>query len=578
MATATRRARARGPLPIAECEGLLVEPGPAGVAPARARAIAARIARELPGRWRARPLGRRVATLLLERLDRTPSLAEGWTLARRLRARPDVLDAEPALRLPGLEPEPALRRSVIGDLVPRSLGAGRPLPGTVAPDWAIRLARFERAWAMFASRPGRRSAPGAGVAVAHPDTGYTRHPAIWTAPDGGRLRAAAGWDFVGDDRDARDPLDGMSAGHGTATASVLMSDGRAGGAEHAVAGAAPGAVLVPLRVSDSVVHLVSYANVIAALHAATDGGAHVVSMSLGGPLPSRALQRALRRAEERGVLMVAAAGNMWPWVVYPGRYDEVLCLAACDIERRPWRRSSSGPEVDLAGPGVSVWHATASSRRFGLVRGDGTSFATALAAGAAALWLSWHGRRALLARFGPAGIGRVFRALARESSVAPAGWRRDRHGGGILDAARLLEAALPATVQRRAPGARGGGPGRIVEGHPAATIAPEPLLSALAATVPGLGVAGSRRALAALFGVATRGLERELEPFADELRFHATFNPAFRAAMGATAGARAGGVTGRAATARVARARGSLRTDARLAREASPELLARLAR
>ena len=53
------------------------------------------------------------------------------------------------------------------------------------------------------------------------DSGYTDHPLI----AGTRLRIGDGFDFVDDDPDARDPLSGSFPGHGTATASVIFSDG-----------------------------------------------------------------------------------------------------------------------------------------------------------------------------------------------------------------------------------------------------------------------------------------------------------------------------------------------------------------
>jgi thermitase len=108
------------------------------------------------------------------------------------------------------------------------------------------------------------------------------------------IDAARGFDFVAGDADARDPLDPPNAGHGTSTASVLLSDANPSERPR-VQGVAPLATLVPLRVSNSVVHF-SWARLTAALWRAIEGRSHVVSMSLGGPLPSFALHEAIEEA------------------------------------------------------------------------------------------------------------------------------------------------------------------------------------------------------------------------------------------------------------------------------------------
>ena len=136
-----------------------------------------------------------------------------------------------------------------------------------------------------------------------------------------------------------DPMVGRSPGHGTATASVIMS-ARASADEITVVGSAPSATLVPLRVSTSVIHL-SFKNLTRAIYHAVDRvGAHVISMSLGGPHHSQALEEAIEHALERGVIVLAAAGNVWPWVVYPARFERVIAVAACNCAgcRGPNRR------------------------------------------------------------------------------------------------------------------------------------------------------------------------------------------------------------------------------------------------
>jgi serine protease len=143
-----------------------------------------------------------------------------------------------------------------------------------------------------------------------------------------------------------------------------------------------------------------------AIAAAVDAGAHVISISAGG-LWSWALARAVRDATRRGVVIVAAAGNHVRTVVWPARFPDVIALGATDRDDQPWRGSSRGPRVALTAPGVAVPCAKAGG---GLRPGTGTSYATALTAGAVATWLSFHGRDRLLAMYGPRGLADAARA------------------------------------------------------------------------------------------------------------------------------------------------------------------------
>ncbi|HBL30758.1 MAG TPA: hypothetical protein DD490_28315 [Acidobacteria bacterium] len=318
------------------------------------------------------------------------------------------------------------------------------------------------AWARWtAKHPGQE--PGAGVLVAHPDTGYTRHPRLVAhlATRPGDPQGHHGRNFVERDRpdaatNGLDPLKdrtlGTNPGHGTATASVIA-------AGHVKPdhpwGVAPGARIIPLRVSSSVIHL-SFGNLCDALREAMARGAHVISMSLGGPLSSGLLNALLRRALDEGIIIVSAAGNNAPTVVFPALVPGVLACAASNALAAPWRFSGLGPAVAITAPGELVWHDQAGSeaemRSEPQDRGSGTSYATAHVAGLAALWLSYHGRDALLAHC----KGRkellpfLFRlCLQKTASSAPHFIRRGEggFGAGIAHADRLLAVKLPPIAE-----------------------------------------------------------------------------------------------------------------------------------
>src|SRR5262245_5870576 len=459
-AKAERRARAprppRPPAPVPlVCEGLALAVVDQGQSPREALLEAKRALRETFGpriAWRVTPLGETVKEYIAAppRAPHTLPLAEAWEQARRLSAHPLVVDAEPALRGPGITPvapraatAPAERNRLGADVPARARAAlgGAALPCADPSEWNLDTARVHAAWAAFPAR-------GRDIRVGHPDTGYTQHEEIWS-DNSAQNRLAPGFDFLEGDSDPVDDLEGgllEFPGHGTATASVVMSS-VGGPLTHFVSGVAPECWLSPVRVSRSVIHL-SYGNLTRALDFAREQDHHVVSMSLGGPLPSGALERAVRRATNAGLILVAAAGNYWPVVTYPGALDDVVTVGACNCADGIWRFSSPGPQVDVAAPGESVWVARSIHDKPPTVdQGSGSSFGTAMVAGIAALWLSHHGRDALIARYGRPGVPRVFRHLLATAGVrVPAGWDTARHGAGIVDANALLSAALPAAV------------------------------------------------------------------------------------------------------------------------------------
>jgi hypothetical protein len=148
------------------------------------------------------------------------------------------------------------------------------------------------------------------------------------------------------------------------------------------------------------------------------------------------------------VIVMAAAGNYYPWVVFPAAFDETIAVAACNADRLPWKSSAKGAAVDFTAPGESVWVARtngdAQQPEFGVGMGSGTSFAVAHSAGAAALWLAFHDREQLIKKYGEKNLSAVFKELVTNAAVkTPMGWDTDRYGAGILDAAGLLAAPLP---------------------------------------------------------------------------------------------------------------------------------------
>lgn len=552
----------------AHCRAIVVLAAPTERDDARAASIAEAAVRAAIGDgYRIEPLGRgardyRVTLASGDAID----AGEAWTLARALAGHRDIAEAEPAIDQPGLEPPPGVLDPPVvrPGFRPRDFSPDKPLPCAAGnPEWSIELCRVKEAWALVPPTPQGRS-KGEGIVVGHPDTGYTRHAEIWAD---GRVRVADSYDFVLRKTDAVDPLEPGNPGHGPTTASVIMSS-TGGTGETFVSGVAPAATIVPLRVTARVV-LLGFDRLAEAIRYASDHGCHVISMSLGGVTPSGALSRAVAYAVSQGVVVLAAARNVWPWVVYPARLDQVIACAACNCQKGIWSKSATGDTVDVTAPGETVWVARPgkdAGQDDDIVDvGSGTSYAVATTAGACALWLAHHGRDALITRYGKGQIASVFKEVLMTHGVdTPPGWRTDKHGAGILDAVKLLSAPLPSTP----PAA-----GLRVRAMP---MAPRRQNDAdrFLPYYPDVDPERVRRGLVRLLDTTDGELPAVLSEFGDELLFHVATNPDVRARVLAPPRPKKRGQSIRrsgplATAARVAAA-------PRLQREGSPALLARI--
>ncbi len=108
----------------------------------------------------------------------------------------------------------------------------------------------------------------------------------------------------------------------------------------------------------------------------------VVNISVEGP-DNAILAEMVRRATQRGHIIVAAAGNGGPSAgpSFPAAFENVLAVTAIDASGRPYFRANRGSYIDFAAPGVDVTVDVDGST----VRVSGTSFAApAIAAEAAA--------------------------------------------------------------------------------------------------------------------------------------------------------------------------------------------------
>lgn len=125
-----------------------------------------------------------------------------------------------------------------------------------------------------------------------------------------------------------------------------------------------------------------YSWIINGIYWATDNGAEVINLSLGGTSPSIALQNAIQYAWDKGVVIAAASGNSnSKRALYPAYYMPAMAVAASDQNDKKASFSNYGSWVDVAAPGVSIL----STYKGSYSTLSGTSMATPFVSGLAAL-------------------------------------------------------------------------------------------------------------------------------------------------------------------------------------------------
>jgi subtilisin family serine protease len=128
--------------------------------------------------------------------------------------------------------------------------------------------------------------------------------------------------------------------------------------------------------------------ILAGLDWAVRKGARVINMSFAGPYdPMLAL--AMKNAHAKGVVLIAASGNLGPKSppLYPAADPNVIAVTAVDENDHLFPQAVRGPHVAVAAPGVDVM-VPAPEQTYQLT--TGTSVAAAHVSGVAALLIERH--------------------------------------------------------------------------------------------------------------------------------------------------------------------------------------------
>ncbi|AXG06287.1 serine protease [Haloplanus rubicundus] len=198
---------------------------------------------------------------------------------------------------------------------------------------------------------------GDGADIAIIDTGIdSDHPDLIDNLGLGKAYVEAGTDYdgsscSGNGNTYHEPWDDDND-HGTHCAGTAAGVANSEG----VIGTAPGATLHAVKVlACSGTGYLS--DIAAGVEYTTNQGWDVASLSLGSSSDYSTLQDACQYAVDKGVLVIAAAGNDGPCsdcVSYPAKYDTVVAVSATDSSDDLASFSSTGPEIDIAAPGSSI--------------------------------------------------------------------------------------------------------------------------------------------------------------------------------------------------------------------------------
>jgi len=240
--------------------------------------------------------------------------------------------------------------------------------------WGMQNIRATNVWPVIRETPNIIVAViDTGVDYSHPDLKAN----MWSR------NGRHGYDFFDDDDD---PMD--EEGHGTHCAGTIAAAGNNG---VGVVGVSWKAQIMAMRFlgPDG---SGSTSDAVKCIDWAVANGAHILSNSWAGPDTSQELAEAVARAEQRGVLFVAAAGNTVgngnnndtaPY--YPASLSNanIITVAAIDVNNARGSFSHYGQRsVDIGAPGVGILSTVINGK---YAKQDGTSMAAPHVAGAAAL-------------------------------------------------------------------------------------------------------------------------------------------------------------------------------------------------
>ena len=235
---------------------------------------------------------------------------------------------------------------------------------------------------------------------------------------------------IADSYDAGCGADTPPDAHGTGMAGAIAS-------HSGLLGVAPGAKIVAICAFGGPGGIeATSTKIVRGLDYAIAHGAKIVNMSFAGPRDPTLAQE-LQIAREKGILIIAAAGNAGPKSppLYPGADPNVMAVTATDEHDRLFNGANQGSYVAVAAPGVNV---LVPAPNGDVQFTTGTSVASANVSGVAALLMAEKPTRT------PEEIRSILVATAKHLGASG---MNPQFGAGLVDPLKALRFA-PVAVGR----------------------------------------------------------------------------------------------------------------------------------
>jgi subtilisin family serine protease len=180
-------------------------------------------------------------------------------------------------------------------------------------------------------------------------------------------------------------------------------------------------------------------NILLGLDWAANKGVRVINMSFAGPRDPSA-ERALKSAHDKGIVLIAAAGNAGPKSppLYPGAYPSVIAVTATDANDKVFTGANRGRHIAVAAPGVDIL-VPAPNNAIQLT--TGTSVASAEVSGVVALLLERN------PKLKPEDVRKILTSTATRLAGAD---RDDNYGSGLVDPSKAIQSAGELTLVENA--------------------------------------------------------------------------------------------------------------------------------
>lgn len=199
--------------------------------------------------------------------------------------------------------------------------------------WNIQSTNVAQAW--------KKGLTGKGVKIAVVDTGVS--PQLDLNVSGGVSTVDYTSSYLDDN------------GHGTHVAGIIGAERNGKG----IAGVAPDAEIYAVKAmgKDGSGNL---QDILEGIDWAISRNVDIINLSIGTTVESQALHDLIKKAYQKGILVVASSGNTGTYdgagntVTYPAKWDEVIAVSAVDKNLNRANFSATGEQIEFSAPGVDI--------------------------------------------------------------------------------------------------------------------------------------------------------------------------------------------------------------------------------